>query len=106
LAQVHRDYSGAEVAQRFEAYMEGQELANGYHELLDAEELLRRNRINNRLRVADGGVPLPEESRLLAAMRSGLPDCCGVALGVDRLLMQVVGARSIEEVIAFPFRIA
>jgi lysyl-tRNA synthetase class 2 len=91
------------VAERFELYVEGIELANGYHELLDAGELRRRNRAANELRVADGKTPLPEESRLLDAMQSGLPPCIGVALGFDRLVMLAVGAKTLAEVIAFPF---
>lgn len=90
------------VAERFEIYVDGVELANGYHELLDAEELSRRNSINNQQRVKDGSPLLPEESRLLQAMRHGLPDCAGVALGIDRLVMLAVGASSIREVLAFP----
>ena len=54
-------------------------------------------------RVADGKPPLPEESRLLAAMEAGLPPCTGVALGFDRLVMLAAGAKSLAEVIAFPF---
>jgi elongation factor P--(R)-beta-lysine ligase len=91
------------VAERFELYVEGIELANGYHELLDAAELRRRNKAANALRVADGKLPLPEESRLLAAMDAGLPPCTGVALGFDRLVMLAAGAKSLTEVIAFPF---
>ena len=94
------------VAERFELYVDGVELANGYHELLDAGELISRNKKNNLLRVSDGNVELPSTSRLLEAMRSGLPDCCGVALGVDRLVMLALGANSIDEVIAFPIEIA
>ncbi|HVU89020.1 MAG TPA: EF-P lysine aminoacylase EpmA [Pirellulales bacterium] len=91
------------VAERFELYVRGIELANGYHELLDPHALGARNRENNRARVADGKRPLPEESRLLAAMETGLPACCGVALGFDRVVMLATGASSIDEVIAFPF---
>ena len=65
--------------------------------------LRRRNAENNALRVADGKAALPEESRLLAAMDSGLPPCAGTALGFDRLAMLAAGASSLEEVIAFPF---
>ena len=90
------------VAERFELYLDGIELANGYHELLDADELRRRNRDVNRQREADARPPLPEHSRLLDAMDHGLPDCCGVALGFDRLVMQVVGADHIDQVLAFP----
>jgi elongation factor P--(R)-beta-lysine ligase len=91
------------VAERFELYVKGIELANGYHELLDAEELRRRNGAANAQRVADGKPPLPEESRLLAAMEAGLPPCTGVALGFDRLVMLAASAKSLAEVIAFPF---
>jgi lysyl-tRNA synthetase class 2 len=90
------------VAERFELYVDGLELANGYHELLDDQELRRRNRLANQQRVQDGKPPLPEESRLLAAMRHGLPDCCGVALGFDRLVMCATGASEIAQVLAFP----
>jgi lysyl-tRNA synthetase class 2 len=94
------------VAERFELYFWGVELANGYRELGDAQELRRRNRCTNELRKADGKVPLPETSRLLAAMEHGLPPCTGVALGFDRLVMLVGGAEKLSEVIAFPADIA
>ncbi len=90
------------LAERFEIYVEGVELANGYHELLDPDELLHRNSINNQHRVKDGECLLPESSRLLNAMRHGLPPCAGVALGVDRLVMLATGSSSLAEVIAFP----
>jgi len=90
------------VAERFELYVDGIELANGYHELTDAEELRRRNRAANAARAADGKPPLPEDSRLLEAMQSGLPAAVGVALGFDRVVMLAAGARSIAEVMAFP----
>jgi lysyl-tRNA synthetase class 2 len=89
------------VAERFELYANGIELANGYHELLDPEVLRQRNRLNNQLRAADGKYTLPEGSRLLAAMQHGLPACCGCALGFDRLLMVITGASTIQEVMAF-----
>ena len=91
------------VAERFELYVDGVELANGYHELLDADVLRKRNSTVNEQRVADGNRPLPEESRLLEAMDYGLPACTGVALGFDRLVMIVAGANTLSEVIAFPF---
>jgi lysyl-tRNA synthetase class 2 len=91
------------VAERFELYVTGIELANGYHELLDPAELRRRNARTNAQRIADGKQPLPEESRLLAAMDTGLPPAVGVALGFDRLVMLAAGAASVAEVIAFPF---
>jgi lysyl-tRNA synthetase class 2 len=91
------------VAERFELYVSGVELANGYNELLDADELLRRNKKTNELRQAEGKPALPEQSRLLAAMRSGLPPAVGVALGFDRLVMLAAGAKTLAEVMAFPF---
>ncbi|WP_425617039.1 EF-P lysine aminoacylase EpmA [Anatilimnocola sp. NA78] len=90
------------VAERFELYLSGVELANGYHELLDPAVLLERNRANNQKRVAAGKYTLPAESRLVAAMQHGLPACSGCALGVDRLLMVATGATTIQEVLAFP----
>jgi len=101
LARVRRE--DPPVAERFELYASGVELANGYHELLDAAALRRRNAENNALRRCDGKPPLPEESRLLAAMEAGLPASTGVALGFDRLVMLAAGARSLAEVMAFPF---
>ncbi len=90
------------VAERFELYVDGIELANGYHELCDADELLDRFKRTNEQRIADGKPPLPTDSRLLAAMRNGLPSCTGVALGFDRVVMLVAGAQSIAEVLPFP----
>jgi elongation factor P--(R)-beta-lysine ligase len=90
------------VAERFELYFRGIELANGYHELLDPAILRERNRTNNTERFADDKYLLPEESRLLAAMDHGLPACSGCALGFDRLVMVATGTKSIQEVMAFP----
>ena len=89
------------VAERFEIYVDGVELANGYHELLDPDELSRRSSNNNQGRLKDGRGLLPEDSRLLGAMRAGLPQCAGVALGVDRLVMLATGAKRIDEVLSF-----
>jgi elongation factor P--(R)-beta-lysine ligase len=91
------------VAERFELYLRGIEICNGYQELTDAEELRRRIGLQAALRRRDGNRPLPAESHLLDAMEAGLPECAGVALGFDRLLMSAVGAESLAEVIAFPF---
>jgi lysyl-tRNA synthetase class 2 len=90
------------VAERFELYCRGIELANGYHELLDPKVLRERNSRNNELRHTAGKYRLPAESRLLTAMQHGLPACAGCALGVDRLLMVATDAKSIREVLAFP----
>jgi len=99
LARLHGD---PPLAARFELYFRGIELANGYHELLDPAVLRERNRTANRERAADGKPTLPEESRLLRAMDAGLPDSCGVAMGLDRIVMLAAGASTIAEVLAFP----
>jgi len=92
------------VAERFELYLFGSEICNGYHELTDPEELRLRMERQQQLRVEHGLRPLRSESRLLEAMeRHGLPACSGVAMGLDRLFMFCTGSSSIDEVIAFPF---
>ena len=90
------------VAERFELYIDGLEIANGYHELRDAEELRQRNHFQNQLRARDGNGVLPSHSRLIQAMEFGLPACAGVALGIDRLMMCLAGSRNIKDVIVFP----
>jgi lysyl-tRNA synthetase class 2 len=92
----------APVAERFELYLAGVEICNGYQELTDADELRRRIAAQSALRRRDGNRPLPAQSRLLDAMEAGLPSCAGVALGFDRLLMATVGADSLADVMAFP----
>ncbi len=91
-----------EVAERFELYWKGIELANGYHELLDPTVLEERNSIVNRQRDVDGKPKLPSDSRLLKAMHAGLPSCSGVALGLDRLVMTLLDLKKISDVIPFP----
>jgi lysyl-tRNA synthetase class 2 len=89
------------VAARFEAYVEGLELCNGFHELADAAEQRRRFVADRRLR-AERGLPVPPiDERLLAALAAGLPECAGVALGLDRVLMLATGCGSIGEVLTF-----
>jgi len=92
-----------EVAERFELYIGGCELANGYHELLSAEVLAARNAAANAARSACGKQPLPENRRLLSAMQHGLPACCGVALGVDRLVLTLLKKAELSQVMAFPW---
>ena len=89
------------VAERFELYVDGLELANGYHELCDPVELQRRAAADNARRRALGREPRQLDGRLVAAMEAGLPDCSGVALGVDRLFMLQRGERRIGDVLPF-----
>ncbi|MBS0266832.1 MAG: EF-P lysine aminoacylase GenX [Planctomycetes bacterium] len=91
------------VAERFELYIAGIELCNGYHELTDPVELRRRMSEESQRLVDAGEPPLVMSNRLLAAMEASLPPCAGVALGFDRLLMVATGASSIADVLAFPF---
>jgi elongation factor P--(R)-beta-lysine ligase len=102
LARTTSDAAGNQVAERFELYCRGIELANGYHELADPAELERRFKAVNAARAADGRRSLPLPKHWLAALEKGLPDCTGVALGFDRLAMLAFGATSIDDVIAFP----
>ncbi len=87
------------VAERFELYVNGIELCNGYHELTDAIEL--QSRIQREATASEKYIPQP--TRLLAAMQHGLPACAGVALGIDRLIMLCLGANSVRDVIPFAF---
>jgi lysyl-tRNA synthetase class 2 len=89
------------VAERFELYVDGVELANGYCELTDAAEQAARFSRDNELLVQAGSMPRAVDQRLLQALEQGLPACSGVALGVDRLLMVLTGAASVAEVISF-----
>ncbi|GIW92341.1 MAG: elongation factor P--(R)-beta-lysine ligase [Pirellulaceae bacterium] len=90
------------VAERFELYVDGWELANGYHELRDAEELLRRMQQNNEARIARGAHPLPIPMRLVEAQRGHFPACVGVALGFDRLVAVALGIPSVQKAMVFP----
>lgn len=90
-------------AARFEVFLSGQELANGYWELTNAAEQRARFEADNRRRQARGAAFVPIDHRLLEAMSKGMPDCAGVALGLDRLLMVMLGSRSIADVLAFAF---
>jgi len=89
------------TAERFELYADGVELANGFHELTDAVEQRRRFAADNDARAARGLPVQPLDERLLAALAHGLPDCAGVALGFDRVLMLASEAAQLEEVLPF-----
>ncbi|WP_108126299.1 EF-P lysine aminoacylase EpmA [Saccharospirillum mangrovi] len=95
------EVDGLTLARRFELYWGGLELANGYFELTDADEQQRRFAADQQRRAAQGLPAAEMDERLLAALRSGLPECAGVALGVDRLLMRILGEDRIEAVLPF-----
>ncbi len=91
-----------QVARRFELYIQGLELCNGYQELTDELELRRRDTVQNQRRIREQSPKLPGASRLLAAMQAGLPACSGVALGFDRLVMLATACSDIRDVLPFP----
>jgi elongation factor P--(R)-beta-lysine ligase len=97
LARVH-----GRVASRFEAYLEGIELANGFHELGIASEQRARFSADLEERAKRGLPGVPMDERFLASLEHGLPECAGVALGFDRLVMCALGAKHIDEVLTFP----
>ncbi len=91
------------LAERFELYLGHHELANGYHELTDATEQVRRFQRDLAVRERRIVTLPPIDHRLIAALERGLPDCAGVALGVDRLLMALLGTDHIADVLAYEF---
>lgn len=91
------------VAARFEVYLNGIELANGFHELADADEQRRRFENDCERRRLFNVEAVRMDERFLSALEAGLPDCAGVALGLDRLLMLASGTDCLDEVLAFPF---
>jgi lysyl-tRNA synthetase class 2 len=99
LARIRPDTPA--VAERFEVYWGGLELANGFQELIDAHEQAARFERENRLRAERGLPQVTVDQNFLAALHAGLPASAGVALGVDRLLMALTGAGHIHEVVAF-----
>jgi len=101
-ALARLDPADPRFAQRFELYMGGLELANGFHELASAAE--QRARFAQDLRArAKRGLPVPRmDERLLAALEHGLPECAGVAVGFDRLVMLAAAAAHIRDVLPFP----
>ncbi|MBP9788206.1 MAG: EF-P lysine aminoacylase EpmA [Acinetobacter sp.] len=105
LAKVKTDEDGELVAARFEVYIEGLELANAYDELLDADVLAGRFDADNAERAQQGLPVIPTDQYLLAALPH-MPECSGIALGIDRLLMVAMNKMKIDQVIAFPAEIA
>jgi lysyl-tRNA synthetase class 2 len=100
LARLSKDQPA--VARRFELFINGIEIANGFFELADAQEQRRRFAEDNNRRRKTGLPDVPIDERFLQALGHGLPDCAGVAVGIDRLLMVRQGCDDIRQVIAFP----
>jgi lysyl-tRNA synthetase class 2 len=104
LARVRKGERGEpDVAERFEVFFRGLELANGYHELTDASEQRERFLADLESRRTLGRSEVPFDERMIAALERGLPPCAGVALGFDRLVMLAANAPSIRSVLSFPF---
>jgi lysyl-tRNA synthetase class 2 len=103
LARLRDNGDGHPVAERFELYLGPVELANGYRELTDAGEQRARFQRDLERRGERGSIQPPLDEAFLAALGAGLPDCAGVALGVDRLLMAMLGSDRIADALAFDF---
>ncbi len=99
----HTVSQGHAVAERFEIYAGGLELANGYHELADPVEQRKRLIEENETRKAKGKAPYPIDEPFLQALESNFPDCCGVAVGIDRLIMLAEKASSIADIMLLPW---
>ncbi|MFH2133074.1 MAG: EF-P lysine aminoacylase EpmA, partial [bacterium] len=92
-----------QLSERFELFYKGMELGNGFHELKDAKEQATRFERENRLRAEAGKAVLPVDEAFLEALDHGLPDCAGIALGFDRIVMLALGQTSIDDVLTFPW---
>ena len=105
LAKMAVDKEGNKIAKRFELYINGIEIANAYDELADGQALRERFEQDNQLRRRHNLPQMPMDEHLIAASDDLIP-CSGIAVGLDRLLMVITGASSLEEVIAFPSGLA
>jgi lysyl-tRNA synthetase class 2 len=103
LARLRTNKQGEQVAARFELFVNGMELANGYHELTDGNEQKARFEQEQIKRKEQGREMYPYDARLVQALQAGMPDCAGVAMGIDRLLMLLLNKKKIAEVVAFDF---
>ena len=100
LAKTSKDYQGNNIAKRFELYVNGLELANGYDELTDVAE--QKSRFESEKQKSSSN-DTPQDELFLKALEAGLPECSGVALGLDRILMLKQTAKKISDVLAFTF---
>ena len=101
LARIERNEQQVAVAKRFELFFGEVELANGFHELTDADEQLSRFQQENKIRLQSGLRAVEIDENFITALRYGLPECSGVALGLDRLLMVITGSNHIDQVLTF-----
>lgn len=101
LARIENNDQHVSVARRFELFFGEIELANGFHELTDAQEQLSRFTDENKTRQQTGKKEINIDKNFIAALTHGLPECSGVALGIDRLLMVLSGKAAIEQVLSF-----
>ena len=104
LAKIGTNAQQVSVAKRFELFFGEMELANGFHELTDAEEQMSRFQLENELRQQNGSDVVDIDANLIAALASGLPECAGVAVGLDRLLMVKAACTHIDQVLAFSWQ--
>ena len=104
LARVEKDEDDMFVAKRFEVFINGMELANGYWELSDKTEQLKRFEKNQKTRELLSKKPVDIDKKFMASLEQGLPDCSGVAMGIDRLLMCLLNKNHIDDVNAFGFQ--
>ena len=101
LAKIVVNEQKLPVASRFELFFGEIELANGFHELTDADEQLRRFKLENTVRKQNGKDCARIDKHFIAALHEGLPECSGVAIGLDRLLMAITQSEVIEQVLSF-----
>jgi len=102
LAKTITNKAGIPIALRAELFVGSVELANGFYELTDADEQGNRFSADNNERLAKNLTAMPHDENLLSAMQNGLPNCAGMALGVDRLIMALLRLNHMEDVISFP----
>ena len=98
LAQINKDG----VAERFELYLGKIELANGFQELTDYKEQLNRFKSDNQARQDNSKAQIEIDKKFIAALQTGIPESAGVAMGIDRLLMLMLGVNDIKETLTFP----
>jgi len=104
LARLRVNEAGEQVASRFELFYGGTELANGFHELSQAGEQRQRFEGDNKIRLLENKPAVKIDGLFLSALENGLPECSGVALGLDRLLMVLIKSTLIDDVLAFPWQ--